>query len=119
MKIQVSSQRPNETDLGYSRRIAETQMKIQSIQSIPFVESYKSGTIFGFTINEISNALGFEPRASCDGKSCAMWDFSVELDGETHDCSIWDWKGSSAEKYFSCFMPFQVQDEVEKLLKQN
>ena len=25
MKIQVSSQRPNETDLGYSRRIAETQ----------------------------------------------------------------------------------------------
>ena len=116
MKIQVSSQRPNETDLGYSRRIAETQMKIKPTT---INLSHKTGTIAGVTIQQITNALGFEPRASCDGKSCAMWDFSVELDGETHDCSIWDWKGSSAEKYFSCFMPFQVQDEVEKLLKQN
>jgi hypothetical protein len=80
--------------------------------------SYKTGTIFGFTVDEITKALGITPRASNDGKSCAMWDFSVELNGETHDCSIWDWKGSSSEKYFSCFMPFQIQDEVEKLLKQ-
>jgi hypothetical protein len=80
--------------------------------------SYKTGTIANVTIQQITNALGFEPRNSSDGKSCAMWDFSVELNGETHDCSIWDWKGSSSQKYFSCFMPFQIQDEVEKLLKQ-
>lgn len=80
--------------------------------------SYKTGTIFGFTINEISNALGFEPRASADGKCCAVWNFSIELNDETHDCSIWDWKGSSSEKYFSCFMPDEIRDEMEKYIKQ-
>jgi hypothetical protein len=79
--------------------------------------SYKTGTVFGFTIDEISNALGFQPTPSGDGKCCAVWNFTAELDGQTHDCSIWDWKGSSSQKYFSCFMPFQIQDEVEKLLK--
>ena len=80
--------------------------------------SYKTGTIFGFTIDEITKALGVTPRASADGKCRAIWDFSVELNHETHNCSIWDWKGSSDQKYFSCFMPSEIQDEVEKLLKQ-
>ena len=76
--------------------------------------SYKTGTIAGVTIQQITNGLGIEPRISPDGKSCAIWDFSVELDGESHDCSIWDWKGSSDEKYFSCFMPSHIQDAILK-----
>jgi hypothetical protein len=80
--------------------------------------NYKTGTIFGFTVDEISNALGFQPTPSGDGKSCAVWNFTAEIDEQTHDCSIWDWKGSSSEKYFSCFMPDEIRDEMEKYIKQ-
>ena len=80
--------------------------------------SHKTGTIFGFTIDEISNALGFQPTASGDGKSCAIWNFTVELNQKIEDCSIWDWKGSSSQKYFSCFMPDEIRDEMEKYIKQ-
>jgi hypothetical protein len=44
METQVSSQRPNETDLGYSRRIAETQtplqMKTKKIKVLDTFQTY-------------------------------------------------------------------------------
>lgn len=71
--------------------------------------SHRTGTLTGFTPEEISNVLGFTPNVADDpDKVVNSWGFNV--DG--HDCGIWDYKGSHMFNLFSTYGPDHVFKEL-------
>ncbi len=74
-----------------------------------FLESHRTGTLRGMTVEKIEDILGFAPNSEGDtSKTTAQWGFTI--DGK--DCSIWDYKGSAEWQQFSAFVPHELLTSV-------
>ena len=85
-----------------------------------FLSSYRTGTLYRHTKEQIIQALGFAPNQEDDpDKVENCWVFTV--DG--HECSIWDYRGSHkiTRPYWSVYDPANVlgtvfgDENVEKM----
>jgi hypothetical protein len=64
------------------------------ITKLDFVSSHRTGILKGVTLDEVKKVLGIKPTRNTCEKVKYEFCFSVKLDGETHECAIWDYKGS-------------------------
>lgn len=81
------------------------------IKPTKYVGSYKTGTLWRTSKDEITDALGFEPNIDDDpDKVENSWGFTVN----GKPCAIWDWKGSHLghRPYWSVYDPEHVLHEV-------
>lgn len=71
---------------------------------------HRTGGLAGLNVDQITAIVGFEPNINDDPeKVTASWGFEVLDDqGNTHDCGIWDYKGSARARRFSTYGPKSI-----------
>lgn len=80
-----------------------------NIMPVSIPGSHRTGTIRGYSAEEISLILGFEPNVQDDpDKVSHSWGFLA--DGR--QCGIWSYKGSELHKSFSTSGPAEVFEHL-------
>jgi len=80
-----------------------------NIMPVNITGPYRTGTIRGYSADEIENILGFPPNVEDDpDKVSHSWGFLA--DGL--NCGIWSYKGSEMAKIFSTYGPQYVFDTL-------
>lgn len=76
--------------------------------------TWKQGTLFNLTHQQIVDALGFDVEDEYESNGKVRWFFAFDVeDGEDdHFCAIWDWKGSADENEWSYFGPLHIINKV-------
>lgn len=70
---------------------------------------YKQHTLTGLTQKQITSALSFDPNCdSWDGKSVAIWEFTVN----GKECAVWDYKGSHKSGKWSAYGPTELLKQI-------
>lgn len=84
------------------------------IAAINKAGSHRTGGLAGLTIEQINDKLGFQPNIADDPeKVTASWGFAATDDQSiTHECGIWDYKGSARARRFSTYGPKEVFDNL-------
>ena len=68
--------------------------------------THKTGTLMGYTKDQLESVFGESEKASLDGKAQYSWEFDVVDENEdSFHCGIWDWKGSWEVQVWSTFGP--------------
>lgn len=85
-------------------------MKLNITPLSGHINSHRTGSIVGLTVDQINAIVGFQPdtEPSGDGKVTVEWRFKVVYDGldeQDIPCAIWDYKGSLDWNTLSTFMP--------------
>jgi hypothetical protein len=76
---------------------------------VPVAGDHKTGSLTGYSVEEIREILGFDCNVQDDpDKVSHSWGFLA--DGR--QCGIWSYKGSEQWNTFSCYGPKEVFDEL-------
>lgn len=80
-----------------------------NIMPVNYPGPHRTGEISGYSADEISSILGFEPNVADDPtKVSHSWGFLA--DGR--QCGIWSYRGSERMKNFSTYGPAEVFDQL-------
>lgn len=87
------------------------------IATTGFISSHRTGTLENISREEVQIILNIygtvEPQMWYDEKVTLQWNFIVTDDeGNEHECSIWDWKGSESFNQYSAFGPHHIMRQL-------
>lgn len=70
--------------------------------------THKTGTLTGYTKDQLESVFGESEEASSDGKAQYCWEFDMQDGEDSFHCAIWDWKGSWEDNVWSTFGPADI-----------
>jgi hypothetical protein len=91
-----------------------TAAQILKVKPCAVPGDHRMGGLINVRPKEIEQILGFPQNAPDDTSKVAYsWGFTVELNGETVRCGIWDYyKGGDREGRWSYFGPTAVMEQL-------